>query len=60
MRRTKAYANGEFGQIHYLSCGDGTPLVLQHQGPTSLVQFDKVMPLLAAEGIRAIAIDLPG
>jgi len=60
MKRTKGYATGEFGQIHYLTCGDGAPLVLQHQGPTSLVQFDKVMPLLAAEGIQAIAIDLPG
>jgi pimeloyl-ACP methyl ester carboxylesterase len=60
MRIRKAYADGRFGQIHYAVCGDGVPLVLLHQSPTDMVQFRRVMPLLAAAGIRAIAIDLPG
>jgi pimeloyl-ACP methyl ester carboxylesterase len=60
MPARKAYADGRFGQIHYAVCGEGIPVVLLHQSPTDMVQFARVMPLLAAEGIRAIAIDLPG
>ena len=56
----KAYADGNFGQIHYCTCGEGRPLVLLHQSPTSMVQFTKVWGLLAAKGIKAIGIDLPG
>lgn len=60
MRPRKAYADGPFGQIHYAVCGEGVPLVLLHQSPTDMVQFSRVMPLLAAAGVRAIAVDLPG
>jgi pimeloyl-ACP methyl ester carboxylesterase len=60
MKRRKGYADGRFGQIHYAECGEGTPLVLLHQSPTDMVQFDRVMEPLASRGIRAIAIDLPG
>jgi pimeloyl-ACP methyl ester carboxylesterase len=56
----KAYADGPFGQVHYAVCGTGMPLVLVHQSPTDMVQFARVMPLLAAAGVQAIAIDLPG
>jgi len=56
----KGYADGPFGQVHYAECGSGTPLVLVHQSPTDMVQFQRVMPLLAERGVRAIAIDLPG
>lgn len=59
-RPRKAYADGPFGQIHYAVCGDGLPLLLLHQSPTDMVQFARAMPLLAAAGIRAIAVDLPG
>jgi pimeloyl-ACP methyl ester carboxylesterase len=60
MTPRKAYADGPFGQVHYAVLGDGKPLVLLHQSPTDMVQFARVMPLLAAAGIRAIAVDLPG
>lgn len=59
-RPRKAYADGPFGQIHYAVCGEGVPLLLVHQSPTDMVQFARVMPLLAAAGIRAIAVDIPG
>ncbi|MEE4186641.1 MAG: alpha/beta fold hydrolase [Gammaproteobacteria bacterium] len=60
MRPTKAYTSGRFGQIHYCWLGDGAPLVLMHQSPTCMVQFQKVWALLAARGNRVIGIDLPG
>lgn len=60
MRKLKAYVDGPFGQLHYMTCGDGPPLIMVHQSPDSMVQFDPVMALLAERGIRAIAIDIPG
>ncbi len=60
MKIRKDYADGNFGQIHFAECGAGMPLVLVHQSPTDMVQFQRVMPLLAAAGVRAIAIDIPG
>ena len=61
----KGYADGRWGQIHYVECtadkpGGGTPLVLVHQSPTDSVQFARVLQPLARRGLRAIAIDLPG
>ena len=56
----RGYASGPFGQIHFQDTGTGIPLVLCHQAPMSLRQFDKVYPLLATNGIRAIGIDSPG
>lgn len=60
MKPTRAYTNGNFGQIHYCSLGDGKPLVLMHQSPTCMVQFQKVWHLLAERGYQVIGIDLPG
>jgi pimeloyl-ACP methyl ester carboxylesterase len=48
------------GQMHFHDMGSGPPLVLLHQAPMCAHQFDAVMPLLSAAGVRAIAIDLPG
>lgn len=56
----RGYADGPFGQIHYLDPGVGRPLVLLHQAPLNAHQFDAVFGPLAARGVRAIAIDLPG
>ncbi|MFK7828626.1 MAG: alpha/beta fold hydrolase [Congregibacter sp.] len=57
----RGYADGPFGQIHYCdSGGSGDALVLLHQAPLSLRQFDRVYPLFAAQGLRVIGIDLPG
>ena len=57
---TKGYADGPFGQLHYMTCGDGIPLVMVHQSPDSMVQFEPVMSFLADAGIRPIAVDIPG
>lgn len=56
----RGYADGPYGQVHFLDTGEGTPLVLCHQAPMSLRQFDSVYDLLADSGIRAIGIDMPG
>jgi len=56
----KAYLDGPFGQLHYISQGDGPAIVLLHQMVQSSQQFRPAMPYLAAHGLRAIAVDLPG
>lgn len=40
--------------------GDGVPLLLLHQAPMTSGQFDSVYELLAARGVQAIGIDMPG
>jgi len=40
--------------------GEGAPVVLLHGASTSSFMYRKVLPLLAARGLRAIAFDLPG
>ena len=60
-RPRRGYTDGPFGQIHYQDTGgDGEPLILCHQAPITSRQYDRVYPLLAAAGIRAIGIDTPG
>jgi pimeloyl-ACP methyl ester carboxylesterase len=58
----RAYAPGPYGQVHFHEAGpkDGVPLLLLHQAPVSARQFEPVYPLLAARGIRAIGVDMPG
>lgn len=58
----KGYLDGPFGQIHYYESGDvNSPcLILAHQSPSSARMFEKAMPLMAAQGLRAIAVDTPG
>ena len=46
----KGYAAGPFGQLHYMVCGTGIPLVLVHQCPDSMVQFVPVMEFLGRHG----------
>jgi pimeloyl-ACP methyl ester carboxylesterase len=43
-----------------LDQGDGEPVVLMHGIPVSSFLYRKVMPLLAARGLRGVAFDLPG
>ncbi len=60
-RRTyRGLADSALGQIHFKVCGRGHPLLLCHQAPSSLRQFDAVYPLLADAGIMAIGVDAPG
>lgn len=56
----RAYADGPFGQIHFQHLGEGHPLVLLHQAPMTSGQFDWVYAPLAARGVHAIGIDMPG
>ncbi|MFQ5635665.1 MAG: alpha/beta fold hydrolase [Gammaproteobacteria bacterium] len=60
MQIKKGYADGPFGQLHYQQCGTGAPVIMVHQSPDSMVQFRPVMRPLAAAGIHAIAVDIPG
>ncbi|MEC9375447.1 MAG: alpha/beta hydrolase [Pseudomonadota bacterium] len=60
MKPKKAYTDGQFGQIHYSTCGEGRPLILMHQSPTCMIQFQNVWELLAQKGYQAISMDLPG
>jgi len=62
MRATKGYADTPLGQVHYWRAGpkDGLPILLLHQTPWLGVQYAKVLPLLAAAGLNAIAVDTPG
>lgn len=57
----RGYLDGATGQVHYRRAGHGgEPLLLLHQSPLSSVQFDAVLPALAARGFDALAVDLPG
>ena len=60
MKPRRAYTNGPTGQIHYQVMGEGIPLLLSHQSPSSSNMFSKAYPFLAAHGIRAIGVDTPG
>lgn len=62
MRSLKGYADGPDGQVHFHDAGPvtGAPLVLLHQTPCHLGQFDPAVPLLAGAGLRSVAIDTPG
>lgn len=59
----KGYAATPMGQVHYRDLGprDGSvPMLLLHMTPLSMVQFAEAQTLIAARGIRAIAVDTPG
>lgn len=58
--RTYGYAPWAFGQVHYQVWGEGVPLVLCHQSPSSSEQFTAIYPLLAERGLRPIGVDTPG
>ena len=55
-RRFEAAGVGSFA----LDSGDGEPVVLVHGVPVSSFLYRKVVPLLAARGLRGVAFDLPG
>jgi len=56
----KSYINSQFGQVHFQIFGDGNPLILCHQSPSSLDMFNSAYPVLASLGIQSIGIDTPG
>ncbi len=59
---TRGYASLPWGQAHYRDAGDaGAPTVLMlHQSPLSSATYEPVLPLLAAHGLRAVAVDTTG
>ncbi|MDX2143183.1 MAG: alpha/beta hydrolase [Rhodospirillaceae bacterium] len=56
----RGYIDGPFGQLHYRTAGEGVPLILSHQSPSSSDMFRAAYDLLAAKGIKAIGVDTPG
>ena len=57
----RSYVDAPTGQVHvYDTGGEGSPLLLFHQSPTSSIDFFGVFPALQAAGFRVIAIDAPG
>ena len=56
----KGYADTPEGQVHYLRCGEGRPLVMLHQSPAAATMWEAVLPRFAEAGYAATAIDLPG
>lgn len=57
VERRDTYLNGV--RIHYLTCGEGEPLVLVHGRGNAAAAFAPILPALAA-GRRVLALDLPG
>lgn len=59
MRR---YLGPDGAQVHAVEHGprSGPPVVLLHQTPRSTDEYAGLAPLLAAAGLRAIALDTPG
>ncbi|MFF4257779.1 alpha/beta fold hydrolase [Streptomyces sp. NPDC001663] len=55
----KGYVPSDFGQLHYVECGTGEPVLMLHQTPRSWTEYLDVLPLVGAE-CRAIAMDTLG
>jgi pimeloyl-ACP methyl ester carboxylesterase len=62
MGTQRAYCSWPHGQLHYRKAGGvgGPRVLLLHQSPLSSVQFNAVIPLLAARGFDIAALDMPG
>lgn len=56
----RGYVKTGLGQVHYRRMGNGAPVLLLHQTPWFSVEYAKVIPLLAAQGLAALAPDRPG
>lgn len=58
----RSYVDTGAGQVHVEQTGpaDGLPVVLLHQTPRSIDEYRELAPLLAAAGLRAVAVDTPG
>jgi pimeloyl-ACP methyl ester carboxylesterase len=47
-------------RIYYDECGEGTPLFCIHTAGACSLEYYQFLPIMAEEGFRAIAVDLPG
>lgn len=58
----RGYASAPSGQVHYYDsqAGEGIPLLMLHQSPTSSLDWANTFPAFAAAGQRVIAVDTPG
>jgi pimeloyl-ACP methyl ester carboxylesterase len=59
----KGYLPTPMGQVHYRDLGPrtgGVAILLLHMTPLSMIQYAEAQPLIAARGIRVVAIDTPG
>ncbi len=56
----RGYVDGPFGQLHYRTAGEGVPLILSHQSPSSSMQFIAGLEPLAKRGVKVVAVDTPG
>ena len=54
----RAYADTEYGRVHYWEIGEGPALILFHQSGQTSSEYLAIGPLLA-DDYRVIAIDLP-
>jgi pimeloyl-ACP methyl ester carboxylesterase len=59
-RVQRAYVDQGDRQLHVRTAGEGRALLLVHQNAHSSSMWEALMPELAANGRRAIALDLPG
>ncbi|MEV0911830.1 alpha/beta fold hydrolase [Streptomyces hokutonensis] len=55
----RGYAPSRFGQLHYVECGTGEPVLMLHQTPRSWTEYLDVLPRVGAVH-RAIAMDTLG
>ena len=56
----RGYIDLPSGQLHYREIGEGEPLLLLHQTPSSGLQWEAAYPQLAAAGMHVLAPDTPG
>ncbi|OGA12406.1 MAG: hypothetical protein A3G25_05130 [Betaproteobacteria bacterium RIFCSPLOWO2_12_FULL_63_13] len=56
----RLYVDTPGGQVHVRRSGDGSPIVLLHQSPSSGAMWEPVFAHLAASGFGAIAPDMQG
>jgi pimeloyl-ACP methyl ester carboxylesterase len=55
----KAYAETRDGQVHYVTAGEGEPLLLMHETPRSWRSYALMIPHLSTS-FRVLAMDTPG
>lgn len=56
----KDYVETNLGQVHYLTCGEGEPLLMLHMTPQSSLQFIHTFDYLNKLGYQVIAPDTLG
>lgn len=57
---TGRYVSIDGTRTYFDECGTGTPVVCVHTAGSDAREYMYMLPLLAAEGFRVIALDLPG